>query len=85
MQLVTVKQTEHRLAKAWYVMYPLDAYALGPFRFKEPVDANEAVEQAEAHFGEKPKGVWPDGQEVEVDEYAYEVSVPEEDREMYEE
>ena len=85
MQLVTVKQTEHRLAKAWYVMYPLDAYALGPFRFEQPVAAHEAVALAEAQFGEKPKEVWPDGQEVEVDEYAYEVSVPEEDREMYEE
>jgi hypothetical protein len=85
MQLVTVKQTEHRLATAWHVMYPLDAYALGPFRFREPVDANEAVEQAESQFGEKPKEVWPDGNEIEVDEYEYEVSVPKEDRDMYEE
>ena len=84
MQLVRVKQMEYRLAKAWYVMYPLDAYALGPFRFREPVDANEVVEQAETQFGEKPREVWPDGETVEVEEYTYEVSVPEEDREMYE-
>ena len=84
MVLVTIKQTDTRLAKAWYVMYPLDAYALGPIRFDEFVSAVEAVEQAEATFGEKPKELWPEGETQEVDEYNYEVSVPEEDRDMYE-
>ena len=84
MELVAVKQTEYRLAKAWYVMYPLDAYALGPLRYRDFVTAEQAVEDAESQFGEKPKEVWPEGEEIEVDEYEYEVSVPEEDREMYE-
>lgn len=84
MQLVTIKQTDCRLAKAWYVKYPLDAYALGPYRYDEFVDANTAVESAEASFGEKPTEVWPDGETQEVQEYEYEVSVPEEDRELYE-
>ncbi len=24
-------------SKAWYIKYPLDAYAMGPIRFKDPV------------------------------------------------
>jgi len=85
METVTVKQTEHRLAKAWYVKYPLDAYALGPYRYEEFASAEQAAEEAESQFGEKPTEVWPEGEEIEVEEYTYEVDVPEEDREMYEE
>lgn len=31
---------------AWYVKFPLDAYALGPFRFSTPVTEREAREEA---------------------------------------
>ena len=85
MELVTLEQTEYRHAKAWHVQYPLDAYALGPYRYNEFVPAIQAVEDAEEQFGEKPKEVWPDGETVEVEEYKYEVDVPEADRDMYEE
>ena len=49
------------LAKAWYVKYPLDAYALGPLRFERPVDAKEAAMRAEELFGGPPTEVWPSG------------------------
>jgi hypothetical protein len=65
--------TDDRAAWAWYILYPLDAYALGPYRFREPVTADVAVAQAEEQFGELPSNVWPDGRTVEVDEYSYEV------------
>ncbi len=84
MKLVTVNQTEHRLAKAWYVKYPLDAYALGPYCYEDFVPAGRAIEDAEEQFGEKPGELWPEGEEVEVAEYRFETSVPAEDREMYE-
>ena len=29
-------------SRAWYAKFPLDAYALGPFRFREPVSRAEA-------------------------------------------
>ena len=74
MHLVTVKSTEHRLAKAWYVKYQLDAYALGPYRYSEPTPATTAIEQAEKGFGEKPAEVWPDGKVVEVEEYEIELN-----------
>jgi hypothetical protein len=79
MVLVTIKQTDTRLARAWYVKYPLDAHALGPYRYDEFVAANRAVEDAEASFGEKPVEVWPTGPVEEIAEYEYEVDVPEED------
>jgi len=79
MKLVTVTDTEHRLAKAWYVKYPLDAYALGPYRFDNMVPATTAIEQALDQFGERPREVWPDGETEEVDEYEIELDVPEED------
>ena len=66
MELVTLEQTEYRHAKAWYVQYPLDAYALGPYRYNEFVPASQVVEDAEEQFGEKPKEVWPDGETVEA-------------------
>ena len=28
-------------SKAWYAHFPLDAYALGPFRFKKPLSERE--------------------------------------------
>ena len=85
MQLVTLKQTEYRHAKAWYVKFPLDGYALGPLRFDEFVPASQVVTEAEDQFGEKPKELWPDGEIIEVEEYKYEVDVPEGDQDMYEE
>jgi hypothetical protein len=75
MPLVTVKSTEHRAARAWYVKYPLDAYALGPYRFKEPVTADVVIEQARKQFGERPAEVWPDGPCDEVDEYDIQLDV----------
>ena len=78
-----MKQTEHRWAKAWYVKYPLDAYALGPYRYEEAVSATQAVEDAKETFGERPAEVWPNGETVEVAEYEYAVDVPEEDCQMY--
>jgi len=32
-------------SKAWYIKFPLDAYALGPMRFPEPVDEKEVRQQ----------------------------------------
>jgi hypothetical protein len=54
-------------------MYPLDAYALGPYRFEEPVTADVAIERAEEQFGEKPSNIWPDGPTEEIDEYEIEL------------
>lgn len=68
-----MKATEHRLACAWYVKYPLDAYALGPIRFPKPVAADEATEHSREMFGELPSEVWPDGPVEEVDEYEFDV------------
>ena len=65
--------TETRVARAWYVMYPLNAYALGPMRFTDNVSAEKAVEEAEELFGERPSSVWPEGPTEEVDEYEYEL------------
>ena len=50
---------DDRLAKRWYVKYPLDCYALGPLHFNESVGADRAVEEAESLFGERPREVWP--------------------------
>jgi hypothetical protein len=33
-------------SKAWYVKFPLDAYALGPMRFERPVTEAEARAEA---------------------------------------
>ncbi len=80
MKLNTITTTEHRLAKAWYVKYPLDAYALGPYRFDEPAKATEAIELALSAFGERPCEVWPtgdaDGDVEEVEEYEIQLDVP---------
>jgi len=69
--------TEHRLAKAWYVKYPSDAYALGPYRYDEMVPATQAIVQAVETFGEHPSEVWPDGPTEECDEYDIQLMDPE--------
>ena len=69
MLLTTVSRTEHRLAEAWYVKYPLDTHALGPYRFEHVVSAIEAIAEAQSQFGERPAEVWPDGPVTEVPEY----------------
>lgn len=79
MQLKTVVETEHREAWAWYIKYPLDAYALGPYRYDNPVSADEVSEEALEQFGERPAEIWPDGPTHELDEYEYQVDVPEDD------
>lgn len=78
MSLVVVKSTEHRLARAWYVKYPLDAYALGPLGFFEPVKATCAIALAREQFGERPCEVWPADRSAditEVEEYEIELEV----------
>ena len=79
MELVTTTAQEHRLARAWYVKYPLDAYALGPYRFDKPTSAADVSEIAHKQFGERPREIWPDGQCEEVEPYDYELDVPEDD------
>lgn len=34
-------EKENTTSKAWYVKFPYDAYALGPFRFEKPVTEQE--------------------------------------------
>jgi hypothetical protein len=75
-KLETITATEHRTSDAWYVMYPLDAYAMGPYRFEEPVTADVVVGRAQEQFGERPCSLWPDGPTEEVNEYEYELDVP---------
>lgn len=57
------------LAQAWFVKYPLDAYALGPYRYDKYVSAAIAAGQAKESFGEYPADVWPDGQIKSCEEY----------------
>ena len=38
-------------SKAWYIKFPLDAYAMGPVRFEEPVDEQEVREYARKFAG----------------------------------
>lgn len=64
-------ETDDRLCLAWYVKYPLDAYALGPLRFAEPVSAARAAKRAEEIFGELPQEVWPAGPIEEGETYEY--------------
>jgi hypothetical protein len=49
MTAATEKQTDNRLAKAWYILYPLDAYAIGPYRYRQFVSAERAVEDAKTN------------------------------------
>ena len=76
MNLQTVVRAENRLARAWYVKYPLDAYALGPYRFDKPVPATVVISKALESFGERPQEVWPTGPVEEVDEYEIELDMP---------
>ncbi len=76
MKLFTITETEYRVAKAWYVKYPLDAYALGPYRFEEAVKATEAIEIALEQFGERPCEVWPSGRSEETEEYDIQLDIP---------
>jgi hypothetical protein len=75
MTATTEKQTDNRLAKAWYVLYPLDAHAIGPYGYRQFVSAERAVEDAKATFGEYPCEVWPDGPTEETEEYDYPVAI----------
>ena len=77
MKLTTTTSTENQLAKAWYVKYPLDPFALGPYRFEEFVPATDAIEIALGQFDERPCAVWPEGKVEEVDEYEIELDLPE--------
>jgi hypothetical protein len=51
------------MSKAWYIKFPMDAYALGPVRFEKPVDEKQVREYARAFEGCKrlPTGFecWP--------------------------
>lgn len=69
----TRQETDNREAKAWYIKYPLDAYALGPYRYDRPKTAAEISELAFGQFGEYPSEIWPEGATKEVDEYEYTV------------
>ena len=69
MKIVPTESIDFRMASAWFISYPLDAYALGPMRFDKPVKASVALEQAEEQFGELPTAIWPKGPVTEVDEY----------------
>ena len=50
-------------AKKWYIKFPLDAYALGPMKFSNPVGEEEVRHKARVFSGCKrlPKGFecWP--------------------------
>ena len=56
-------------SKLWYIKFPLDAYALGPLRFLDPVEEPEVRKWARKFEGCKrlPRGFqcWPTT-EVEV-------------------
>lgn len=77
MDLVTVKSTDNQVAAAWFVKYPLDFHALGPYRFDRLVPATIAIERALGQFGERPCEVWPSGYAEEVVEYEIELDEPE--------
>lgn len=63
------------LARAWYISYASDAYALGPLRYEEPVSAERVSEDARALFAEYPVEIWPEGETVATDPYEYKVSL----------
>jgi hypothetical protein len=79
MTLTTITATSTDSARAWYIKYPLDAYAMGPLRYHEFVTADVASDQALEQFGERPNQIWPDGRTQEVPEYEYLIDVPEEE------
>jgi len=41
------------ISKAWYIKFPSDPYALGPFRFTDPVGEAEVRKQARKCSGYK--------------------------------
>lgn len=65
------------LAKAWYISYGRDAYALGPMLYDEPVSADTVSERALDQFGEYPREIWPDGGTINTEPYEYTVSYEE--------
>ena len=67
----TRQETDTRLARAWYIQYPLDAFALGPYRYDRPKTAFEVAEEAHQQFGEYPAEIWPEGMVEETEEYEY--------------
>jgi len=77
MRLITETRIGSVAARAWWIKYPLDAYALGPYRYDEPVTADVASDQAKEQFGERPNQIWSEGPTVDVDEYEYLVDEPE--------
>ena len=78
MKLKTETCLEYRLAKAWYVKYPLDACAMGPLWYTKFVGADRASDDALGLFGERPKEIWPAGPVEEVEPYGYELDCPKE-------
>lgn len=76
---------ENRISFAWFVMYPNDAYAMGPYRYDEMVPANVPVEEAFDTFGAYPSQLWPEGKTEEIAEYEYHITVPSDCVDEYEE
>jgi hypothetical protein len=72
-----VQKYEERIARAWYIKYPGDAYALGPLRFSDPVTAITAINRAIDIFGEPPVELWPQGEVEEVPRYVVTLLDPE--------
>jgi len=52
-----------RISKSWYVKFPRDIYALGPYRFEKPVGEKYVRAYVRKHMGypRLPIGcrVWP--------------------------
>lgn len=71
---MTKTVTGSTLARAWYVMYPRDAYALGPMRYDKPVSACVVSENARIQFGDYPRQIWADGETTSTEPYQYIVS-----------
>ncbi len=55
-------------AKKWYIKFPLDAYAMGPIEFREPVDERRIRKYAREFSGYKrlPHGFscWTTGETI---------------------
>ena len=50
------------LAKAWYIKYNSDAFALGPYRYGQPVSKQHVLDEAEEQFGNEPDEIWSSGE-----------------------
>ena len=46
-----MKTKEVKEAKAWYIKFPLDVYAMGPIRFENPLNEKEVKEYARQFEG----------------------------------